>query len=155
MESERSSSQYTKYQTGLGADEKIAFLFEPDTLLSAQYFENFRRKTLLEPEKRLMLAVLDDAVNCFQENLLAQSGRGKKLFDEAEKWVLDEGSDCICAFENICEVLGFNPEYLRRGLVRWKEKKLSQQPNALGYTRSARCSKPSSITKSFSSSATI
>ncbi len=130
MESERSSSQYTKYQTGLGADEKIAFLFEPDTLLSAQYFENFRRKTLLEPEKRLMLAVLDDAVNCFQENLLAQSGRGKKLFDEAEKWVLDEGSDCICAFENICEVLGFNPEYLRRGLVRWKEKKLSQQPNA-------------------------
>ena len=112
---------------------KIAFLFGPDTLLSAQYFENFRRKTLLEPEKRLMLAVLDDAVNCFQENFLAQSGRGKKLFDEAEKWILAEGSDYICAFENICEVLGFNPEYLRGGLVRWKEKKLSQQPNAKAW----------------------
>jgi len=127
MKSKRSSSQYTKYQTDLGADEKIAFLFGPDTLLSAQYFENFRRKTLLEPEKRLMLAVLDDAVNCFQENFLAQSGRGKKLFDEAEEWILDEARDCIFSFENICEVLGFSGEYLRHDLVRWKEKKLSKE----------------------------
>ena len=127
MKSKRSSSQYTKYQTDLGADEKIAFLFGPDTLLSAQYFENFRRKTLLEPEKRLMLAVLDDAVNCFQENFLAQSGRGKKLFDEADEWILDEARDCIFAFENICEVLRFIAEYLRHGLVRWKEKKLSKE----------------------------
>jgi hypothetical protein len=98
------------------------------TLLSGQYFGNFRRKTLLEPEKS-MLGVLDDAVNCFQENLLAQSGRGKKLFDEAEDWILDEVRDCICSFENICEVLGFNAEYLRHGLVRWKEKKLSKELN--------------------------
>src|SRR5215471_17580622 len=95
VELDRTSSQYTKYRIGLGADQEIAFLFEPDTLLSAQYFENFRRKTLLEPEKSLMLGVLDDAVNCFQENLLAKSGRGRKLFDEAEEWILDEARDCI------------------------------------------------------------
>jgi hypothetical protein len=127
MELERTSSQYTKYRIGLGADQEIASFFEPDTLLSAQYFENFRRKTLLEPEKSLMLGVLDDAVNCFQENLLAQSGRGKKLFDEAEEWILDQARDCIFSFENICEVLGFNAEYLRHGLVRWKEKILSKE----------------------------
>jgi|RhiMetdeSRZDD1v2_1073273.scaffolds.fasta_scaffold918629_2 hypothetical protein len=127
MELERTSSQYTKYRTDLGANQEIASLFEPDTLLSAQYFENFRSKTLLEPEKSLMLGVLDDAVNCFQENLLAQSGRGKKLFDEAEEWILDQARDCIFSFENICEVLGFNAEYLRHGLVRWKEKILSKE----------------------------
>lgn len=127
VELDRTSSQYTKYRIGLGADQEIAFLFEPDTLLSAQYFENFRSKTLLEPEKSLMLGVLDDAVNCFQENLLAKSGRGRKLFDEAEEWILDEARDCIFSFENICEVLGFSGEYLRHDLVRWKEKKLSKE----------------------------
>jgi len=127
VELDRTSSQYTKYRIGLGADQEIAFLFEPDTLLCAQSFENFRSKTLLEPEKSLMLGVLDDAVNCFQENLLAKSGRGRKLFDEAEEWILDEARDCIFSFENICEVLGFNAEYLRHGLVRWKEKKLSKE----------------------------
>jgi hypothetical protein len=127
VELDRTSSQYTKYRIGLGADQEIAFLFEPDTLLSAQSFENCRRKTLLEPEKSLMLGVLDDAVNCFQENLLAKSGRGRKLFDEAKEWILDEARDCIFSFENICEVLGFSSEYLRHGLVRWKEKKLSKE----------------------------
>jgi len=127
VELDRTSSQYTKYRIGLGADQEIAFLFEPDTLLSAQYFENFRSKTLLEPEKSLMLGVLDDAVNCFQENLLAKSGRGRKPFDEAEEWILDEARDCIFSFENICEVLGFSGEYLRHDLVRWKEKKLSKE----------------------------
>jgi len=52
-------------------DEKIASLFQPDTLLSAQYFDTLRRKTLLEPEKRLMLAILEDAINCFQDNLFS------------------------------------------------------------------------------------
>jgi len=113
----------------INAEEKIASLFEPDTLLSAQYFDNLRRKAILEPEKALILAVLEDAINCFQDNVLAESGKAKKLFDEAEEWVLDEGGDWIFSFRNVCEHLGFNPEYLRRGLLRWKEKKLASQPS--------------------------
>src|SRR5215813_7219363 len=80
VELDRTSSQYTKYRIGLGADQEIAFLFEPDTLLSAQYFENCRRKTLLEPEKSLMLGVLDDAVNCFQEKSLGKERKRKETF---------------------------------------------------------------------------
>lgn len=34
--------------------EAMASLFEPDILAAAQYFDNFRRKTLIEPEKRLL-----------------------------------------------------------------------------------------------------
>jgi hypothetical protein len=47
MEWERAGSRYTKDQTGLTTDEKIASLFQPDMLLSAQ-FESLRRKNLLE-----------------------------------------------------------------------------------------------------------
>jgi hypothetical protein len=45
---ERAGSPYTKDQTGLTTDEKVASLFQPDMLLSAQYFESVRRKNLLE-----------------------------------------------------------------------------------------------------------
>ena len=109
-------------------DERIASLFEPDKLLSDQYFGNLRRKTLLEPERRLMLAILEDAINCYQDNLLAQRSRARRLFTEAEEWILEKGSDWIFSFKNICETLGFNPQYVRQGLLRWKEKKTTKYP---------------------------
>jgi len=108
-------------------DEKIASLFQPDTLLSAQYFDTLRRKTLLEPEKRLMVAVLEDAINCYQDNLFSQHGKKRRLFDEAEDWIATAGGDWIFSFDNVCESLGFNPEYVRRGLLRWKEKNRQKQ----------------------------
>jgi len=103
-------------------EENLASLFQPDTLLSAQYFENFRRKTPLEPEKKLMLAILEDAVWCFQHNVWARNGKGKKLFDEAQEWILDESSDWVFSFESICEVLGFSPRYVRQGLLSMERK---------------------------------
>jgi hypothetical protein len=127
MEWERGHSEYPQAQTGLTATERIASLFQPDTVLSEQYFENLRRKTLLEPEKKLMLAILEDAVNCFQDNLSAQHGRGQKLFEEAEKWIVEPGSDWVFSFEHICEALGFKPEYVREGLLRWKARHRATQ----------------------------
>ena len=55
-----------------GTDERIASLFQPDTVLSSQYFENLRRKTLFEPERRLMLAILEDGIDCYLKNLFAR-----------------------------------------------------------------------------------
>ena len=75
-----------------------------------------------------MLAVLEDAVNCFQDNVLAQSGKRKRLFEEVEEWVLAGDRDWFFSFENICEVCGINPEYVSQGLLQWKEKKLPKSP---------------------------
>lgn len=108
-------------------------LSQPDTLITAQYLETVRRKIHLGPEKRLMLAVLEDGVICFQKNLLARTGKKKKLFQEAEDWILGEGSDWLFSFENICETLGLNPRYLRKGLMDWKQRKLREQRKAKGY----------------------
>ncbi|SRR5712692_8971918 len=122
MELETTSSKYLSDQTTLNMDEKIGSLFQPDTLVAAHYFENLRRKSPLEPEKRLMLAVLEDGVLCFQDNAWAQTGKRKKLFEDAEDWILEAGDDWVFSFESICEVLGFNPAYVRQGLLGWKEK---------------------------------
>jgi hypothetical protein len=126
MELDVQSSLHTAAYSHFNVNEKIISLFEPDTLLSAQYFENLRSKTLV-PERRLTLAVLEDAVNCFQANVMAQSGRRKKLFKETEDWIMAPGDDWIFSFVSVCEILRLNPEYVRQGLLRWKEKKLARR----------------------------
>jgi len=108
-------------QSALTAEERIASLFQPDMLLSAQYFETLRR-THFEPEKRLMLALLEDAINCYQDNLISRSGKKKRLFEDTEQWVLRTDGDWIFSFDNVCDALGLNPEYVRQGLLRWKER---------------------------------
>jgi hypothetical protein len=119
------SSKSLEEPSSFKMDEKIMSLFEPDTLMAAQYFQNFRRKTSLEPEKRLILAMLEDAVTSFQIYLTARSGRGKKFFNEAEEWIMMTDDDWIFSFVNVCETLGLSPEYIRQGMRRWKQKKLA------------------------------
>ena len=123
MEVESAGSETIKDHSGLTMDEKIASLFQPDTVLPAQYYGNLRRRNLLQPEMQLTLAILEDAINCFQENLMAESVKGKKLFNEAEEWILDEDGEWIFSFRNACELLGFNPAYMRQGLLRWKQER--------------------------------
>ena len=67
-------------------DEKLPGLFEPDTLLPIQYFEAMRRKHLLEGEKRLILSVLEDAIECYMKCIEATTSKGQRLFREAEEW---------------------------------------------------------------------
>jgi hypothetical protein len=120
-------------QMTTNVEERVASLFQPDTLLPAQFLETYRRKLHMEPETRLMLAVLEDAVACFQKYVLARDERGVELFREAEQWVLQEDHEWLFSFDNICESLGINPEYLRAGLVRWKRAVLQKQPKAKVY----------------------
>ena len=116
----------TRERGGLTSEEKIASLFQPDTLLSDQYFENLRRKTFFEPEKRLMLAVLEDAIRYYQDTLFSRNGKRKRIFDETEEWIVTPDGDGVFSFEHVCETLGLSPEYLRRGLLRWKQRKRNQ-----------------------------
>jgi hypothetical protein len=85
--------------------------------------EEFFRKGIRGGEERLMLAVLQDAVECFQDYVLAQYVWEKKLFQEAKDWILEKNTDSPFSFENICETLQLNSDYIRRGLLAWKEAK--------------------------------
>lgn len=125
------ASNWTK--AGSTVEEAALSLFQPDTLLPAQYIGTMKRKDHLEPEKRLMLAVLEDAVWCFQRCLLARDKRRKNLFSEAEEWVLQENGDWLFSFESICEVLGLNPKYVCEGLMRWKTTTLTARAKTRVY----------------------
>jgi hypothetical protein len=119
---EAHSSGSAREESSFTADERVSSLFQPDTLLSTQYFENLRRKTLLEPEKRLMLAILEDGIQCYFDNLHAGGGKKRRLFEDAETWIVASDDDWVFSFESVCDALGLNPEYVREGLLRWREK---------------------------------
>jgi hypothetical protein len=86
--------------------------------------ESVYKKNLREGEERLMLAVLESAVEDFQKYIFARSTAGKKLFQQAEEWFLDTDSEEPFSFGSICETLGLHPDSIRKGLMVWKEAKI-------------------------------
>ena len=109
---------------------KIFPLFEPDALLPIQYFETLRRKIPIEPEKRLMWAILEDAVGSFQSHFSGRKGKPSGNLAEVEEWILDTDNSWLFSFNSICETLEIDPQYLRRGLLDWKERQLAAGPAA-------------------------
>ena len=71
-----------------------------------------------------MLAVLQDAVTCLQCYVGNRHEGKRRLYLEAESWILDEHRLHAFAFENVCDALGLDAGFLRRGLMRWKRQAL-------------------------------
>jgi hypothetical protein len=102
---------------------------------AAIFIENRQREILpaqvrdpsmapLQPEKRLMLAVLENAINDFQTYAIVPTGRGRGLFMEVAAWFRSSATG-IFDFEGICQATGLDPDYIREGLRRWHD---SQRP---------------------------
>jgi len=95
-------------------------LFDLDTILPDQYYATFKRGHYGDPEKRLMVAILEDAVSCLSKDLRTSTRQQRKSCEEAANWINAEGEDdWIFSFTSVCESLGFDPCYLRRGLTHW------------------------------------
>jgi hypothetical protein len=85
------------------------------------------KRVIRDGEQRLMLAMLECATEDFQKYVLATDKRGRALFLAAEEWILATDDPSFFSFECICEHLHFDPCYMRKGLMRWKEAKLDAQ----------------------------
>src|SRR5215813_2680997 len=105
-------------------NDTFSHLLQPDTLLPSQYFAALKRKGAHEPERRLVIAVLRDAVDCFQKHLWARDRKARQLFLDAEEWISSDDRSWPFSFENVCDLLQINAEYLRRGLLAWRERQL-------------------------------
>lgn len=112
----------------------LGSIFVPDVITPEQYYDMRRDDSAIAPVKRLMMAVLEDALRCFQNNAEAKSGPRKRLFAEAEEWLCGEGGDGPFSFETVCETLGIEPQFLRGGLKEWR----SQQLEGVSARRLAR-----------------
>jgi len=102
-------------------EETASSLFGPEVILPSQFSEQGGFKQTDRGEKRLMLAVLEEAVATFQRHVDAKNRHGQRVFREAEEWLWSDETAWPFAFENVCHALEIEPEFLRRGLERWKE----------------------------------
>ena len=95
-------------------------MFHPDAFLPVQHFDMLRRSTT--PEKRLLIAILADAINCFQKDPLANPRKGpRRVSKEAERWLMSLDRTWPFSFENICDVLDLDSSRLRSQLRQWRE----------------------------------
>ena len=125
------------------AESTIARLTIPDVLTPVQYYEGVRAQ---HPEthamKRLMLAVLEDALRCLQTYTGKRNPAHRKAFGEAETWILDRRAQGPFAFVSVCEALGIQPDHLRDGIRKWRAQ-LSDGPDSRRLQRrSVRRSEP-------------
>ena len=102
------------------AEDRVQELFQPDTLLPSQYFDRIRRRASADGERRLMVAILEDAVDVYRKQAGARDRKRRQLFEDAEGWIESHDNSWIFSYENICDVLGIDAAYLRKGLRIWK-----------------------------------
>ena len=107
-------------------DRALATL-ETDLIVPSQFFDRIKAERSSQPEKRLMLAVMEDAVATFQKSAPAITRRQRRLLKETEEWISATDHTWPFSFENICAALDIEADYLRGGISRWKEKLQTRQ----------------------------
>jgi hypothetical protein len=113
-------------------EEIAAGPLEPDFITPVQYQDRVRRDRTEQPELRLMLAVIGDAIATYQGFANRASPRDQQMFDEAERWIRSTNTSWPYSFDRICQALSFDADALRRGLEAWR----GEQPH--GQERAAR-----------------
>jgi hypothetical protein len=93
----------------------------PDTLVPAQYFAQVGSNAASQPEKRLMLAVLEEAIATFQRHVLSETRHGRRLAKEVEDWIAGTGEEWPFSFDNICAALDLDSQCIRAGMDRWRQ----------------------------------
>ena len=68
-----------------------------------------------------MHAILEEAIKTYRMHVSATRGRDYRHFLDVQLWIMARNDDWLFSFENICEVLGLDPDFVRSGLTRWKE----------------------------------
>jgi len=107
--------------------ELESLVYQPDPSTFFEYLETLRSDRYQEPERRLMLAVLEDGVSTFQENLFNGTPEGRTLFRDAEEWFLRNDDHFVFSMNVICQFVGLDSDCVRHGLMKWKRESLLQQ----------------------------
>lgn len=99
-----------------------------ERIFPEQFFSSQRIDT---GARRLMVAVLGDAVNMYQKYKRKNSRRARRLFKETEEWFVSTDNTWLYSFENICDVLGWNAQAVREALLRVNSRATRPKVNAV------------------------
>jgi hypothetical protein len=92
----------------------------PESILPCQFGDRLFGMARLQPEKRLQLAVLQDAVLTFHRLVGVEGYRPRRLFGEVDEWFASNDTSGPFTFVGICDTLNIDADYIRRGLRGWR-----------------------------------
>jgi hypothetical protein len=98
-----------------GLDETPPGAFAPAIILPSQN-RALSSRTCLDGERKLMFAVLEDAIRCYLKNVDARSRRGRILFFEVRAWMEGQDNNGPFSFELLCQEFGMNSSQVRNAL---------------------------------------
>ena len=87
-------------------------------IVPVQFVDRQFQAARLQPEKHLQLAVLADAVATHARTATETSSSAQRLFSEVDEWFACDVAAGPFSFVGICDSLGIEPGYVRRGLRR-------------------------------------
>ena len=107
--------------SSLGASDSDSGNLFSTPILPEQYYEIYRGDRFQRAdnaEKKLLSAILLDGVKSFIRAASETFGKSTQSFEQscALSWVYSHEREYVFSFENVCENLGINPDYLRDGL---------------------------------------
>jgi hypothetical protein len=76
--------------------------------------ERLRGDGLAHPERRMLLALLEDAIDQLLMLGLAEAGGPRS---ESERWLLSNDRTAPFSFVNVCETLNLDPRWLREKVI--------------------------------------
>jgi hypothetical protein len=95
--------------------DDLPSIFQGIGILPAQYASIGRRKLPAEGERKLLFAVLEDAIRCYIKNR-DRACRDDAEFLEVAAWLSSDEESGPFSYIRVCEALGINPERLRMGI---------------------------------------
>ena len=78
-------------------------------------------------ERRLMRAVLKDALAVLFKYEATQDRRGLRLLAEAQHWLESDDADWPFSFVNVCDALGLEPSCVRERVARCRAAQRTQR----------------------------
>jgi hypothetical protein len=106
-------------------EETQRWFGQNDVLCMHEYLQVYQGRPSYTPERRLMAAVLRDAIDCYITDCFTVNRHKKRSFREAEEWFFSGDDHGVFSLYNVCGILNIDPGYIRRMLVRYTEQNAS------------------------------
>jgi hypothetical protein len=93
-------------------------LLKPETILPAQFQRMWCGTRKTTPERALLAAVLQQAVEDLRNHEDRRGAQARRLYREAYQWVMSDDRGWPCSYLNVCDLLGLSAGALRTELLR-------------------------------------
>jgi hypothetical protein len=118
---DRTPTSNREYSDDRFSQEEARLFRQPDVLCVDEYLHVYQGRPAETPERRLLAAILRDAVDCYLRDCFTKNRHRKRSFREAEEWFFKSDDYGVFSLENVCGILNIDPGYIRRSLIQYQQ----------------------------------